>query len=706
MARSVQTEGRGQPNPLSDELKPLVVVVDPISRLIVDANIAAIEMFGGGRNDVIGASCRETLCPGLGCGCPFRCDSDIETHCAEHLLVRPDGVHEPYFRSITAVTMDGARRLIESFTSLGAVKRNEQALMESEEMFKGLVEVTFVGVYLIQDERFVYVNPRFAEIFGYTQEEITGGMMVSDLIMPDDRGLVMENIRRRLSGEVSNVHYSFRGMRKRGVPVDVEVHGSKTLHGGRPAVIGTLLDLTERRLAEDMCKESEKRAWHVDHHDQLTSLPNFKLFERLLGESLDRASGYSRVVAVIFLDLDRFKTVNEILGRRSGDRLLACVAGRLMTCLDDNGTVARFGGDEFGVLLWDLDSPQDVTDTLRKVMECFEFPFTPNGAEVYVTASVGAAFFPDDGHDAQTLLKNAESAMYRAKEKGKNNLQTYTPAIHAASIGRARIETLLRKALDKDEFELHYQPQVEPSGFKVVGVEALLRWHPPGLGAVGPARFIPISEDIGMIGPIGEWVIWEACRQYRAWRDMGFSSMVMAVNISARQFQLQDVVGTVERAIGEYGVSPEHLEVEITESVIADDVGAAGRALRELGELGVRIAIDDFGTGYSSFGNLKRFLFHTLKIDRSFIKGVPADQGDAAIATAICAMAKTLDLDVVAEGVETIEQLGFAREIGCARAQGFLFAHALPAADLAKALADGGVIEPCAGRFDKPEAGG
>jgi diguanylate cyclase (GGDEF)-like protein len=426
----------------------------------------------------------------------------------------------------------------------------------------------------------------------------------------------------------------------------------------------------------------QQRLDHLAHHDSLTELPNRLLLLDRLQRAMGRATRHGRQMAALFLDLDRFKQINDTLGHSTGDRLLRAVAGRLAKCLRQGDTVARLGGDEFAILLEDLDHPEDVAPILEKLMATMHHPFVLEGQEFFLSFSIGIGMYPQDGGDAETLLRNADTAMYRAKAEGRSGYRFYTADMNARAFERLDLESRLRRALERNEFVLHYQPKLDLGSGQVVGVEALLRWRHPDHGLVPPGEFIPTLEDTGMIVPVGRWVLQEACHQARVWQQAGLPPLTMAVNVSTYQFRRDDVCALVHEALASHAINPADLELEITESALMDDVGRAAASIRQLRDQGVRVAIDDFGTGYSSLAYLKRFAINSLKIDRAFVRDVCDDHDDAAIVAAVLAMAQRLQLQVVAEGVETRGQLDFLRNEGCDQMQGYLLARPMPASQL------------------------
>jgi diguanylate cyclase (GGDEF)-like protein len=427
-----------------------------------------------------------------------------------------------------------------------------------------------------------------------------------------------------------------------------------------------------------------ERVEYLAYHDGLSGLPNRSLFSKLLTRGIKLAHRHQRRLAVLFLDLDRFKQVNDTLGHEAGDQLLQEVARRLRTCLRDSDTVARLGGDEFVVLLPELDSGEYAAIVAQKILTALAQPFLMMGQEFRVTASIGICAYPEDGEDEQTLTKHADIAMYQAKEEGKNNFQFYSERLNANSLERLTLESSLRHALERREFRLFYQAKRDIASGRITGVEALLRWQHPDLGTVAPLQFIPVAEETGLIVPIGKWVLKTACLQVVAWQALGLADLSMAVNLTPRQFSDENLLGDIARILRETGMRPQLLELEITESLLIRDVDKTLRIMTGLKAMGVKIAVDDFGTCYSSLSTLRQFPLDTIKIDRSLVRDVsanpPADMDPEKqnLADAIIAMGRSLSLTVVAQGVETKEQADYLRAHACDEVQGFYFNKPLP----------------------------
>ncbi|MEK8126427.1 EAL domain-containing protein [Paenibacillus filicis] len=428
-------------------------------------------------------------------------------------------------------------------------------------------------------------------------------------------------------------------------------------------------------------KRAEEKIQHMAYHDALTNLPNRLLFDEKLKACFTEAERTGNMMAVIFFDLDRFKVINDTLGHHVGDQLLQRLAQKLQGYVDDKDIVARFGGDEFIILLTQMAHSEEAALFAEGIPDLLKEPFFIEEQELFVTASIGISLYPQDGSEGETLLKNADIAMYRSKEKGGNAFHYYHSDMNKRSMHRLNLEIHLRKALERGEFAVYYQPIVNLKNGSVFGMEALVRWHHPDWGMVSPGEFIPLAEETGLIVPIGNWVLRQACKQNREWQRKGYAALVVSVNISAIQFHQMNFVQIVMDALRDSGLPPGSLCLEITENVAMNNVSHILDTMHRLRELGVRISIDDFGTGYSSLSYLKRFHVHTLKIDQSFIRDVTSDEDNAAIVTALIAMSHRLKIKSLAEGVETQEQLQFLIAQGCDEIQGYVFSKPMPASE-------------------------
>lgn len=438
-------------------------------------------------------------------------------------------------------------------------------------------------------------------------------------------------------------------------------------------------DITERY-------HTQKQINYLAYHDDLTGLPNRRFFTRHIDELLKHGVKENSIFAVMFLDLDSFKKINDTLGHNNGDVLLKLVAERLKTCCHaPNQLVSRMGGDEFTILLQEITDHTEAIHVAEEIIKAFEKPFAVDGYEFYITASIGVVFYPQDGTNVEVLMKNADIALYRMKDDGKNNYNIFKPVPNSSGIERLTLEHSIRKALDLDEFVVYYQPQIDILTGNIIGTEALVRWNHPTLGLVPPTKFIPIAEETGLIVPLGEWVLKTACLQNQIWKDKGFPPMSVSVNLSSRQFSRYNLVDTIKEILLETHIDPQYLELEITESMTMN-VDVAIEVLGKLKELGIQICIDDFGTGYSNLYYLKLFSIDRLKIDQSFVRNIMTDSNDADIVATIIAMAHKLGIDVIAEGVETKDQLDFLRSQSCHEVQGFYYYPPLPAEQIERLL--------------------
>jgi len=684
----------------------------------------------------------------------------------------------------------------------------ESLLREADTLLLGLFSNALVGVYVIQDNRFVFVNERLAEIFGYSQEELCDGLGPIDLTSPVDRELAQREIDRRVQGSVKTSFYRFCGLCKDGSPVNVEVFGVATQYAGQAAIIGILLDVSERTAAEravadqlrfigqlvdtipspvffkdeegrylgcntafeqyigitrqnllgrsvydispkDLAdkyfsadqalfeqrgtqtyeaavsyadgsrhdvvfykatfnkadgslgglvgvihdiserKRMEEAIWHEANYDPLTGLPNRRLLRDRLREELKRGERRHSELALLFIDLDRFKEVNDTLGHDIGDLLLVEAGKRICASLRASDTVSRQGGDEFVVVLPDLAKKSSAAQVAQEIIDALARPFDLQGHQAYVSASIGIAFFPEDSSKVETLIGYADQAMYAAKAQGRNAFCYFKPSMQSSAMARLELSNDLRRALPENQFELYYQPITDLASGRIAKAEALLRWHHPKRGMVGPGEFISLAEEIGIIGEIGDWVFHQAIATASHWREMlGEQALAVqvSINISPRQFIsgiCDDWIGDLQR----HGVDSQLLSVEITEGLLLDDRPAVVDTLLAFRDAGIQVSIDDFGTGYSAMSYLKKFDIDYLKIDRSFVRDMTTDPSDLAIAEAMIVMAHKLGIKVIAEGVETEAQKALLVEAGCDYAQGYLLARPMPQADFFRYVA-------------------
>lgn len=550
------------------------------------------------------------------------------------------------------------------------VSKRRRAQAEMLKLSSALTHSADAVMVTNREGKIEYVNPAFETITGYMREEIVGqdpSLLRSD---EHDENLFTEMWETISRGEVFRCELINR--RKDGSTFHEEktITPLKDAHGNITHYIATGVDISERIRAQEKLE-------YMAHHDAVTGLPNRVLLLDRVQQALVRGARENNQVAVLFLDLDGFKAINDTVGHHFGDRFLGEVASRLQYAVREEDTVARLGGDEFAIVLEGITSMNDVSKISRKFIREMAKPFILDGREMYVTGSIGIARFPADGEDVHTLLRKADSAMYRAKQVGKNTYRFYSEVEGEEDTARLELEQELRRAVERQEFVVYYQPQVSIDSSEVVGVEALLRWEHPTQGIVEPNRFIPLLEETGLIIDVGEWVIREVCRHAKGWKTMGLPELRIAVNLSSRQFSKRDLVGDIARTLDEYDMDPKRINIEITEGTLASNIEATVRTLEKLNAIGVTISIDDFGVGYSSLNYLKRFPIHKLKIDQSFVRDVTGDANDAAIAGAIIALAHKLNLEVIAEGVEQLEQLFFLSRQGCHEVQGHLISMPL-----------------------------
>ncbi|MBV9493942.1 MAG: EAL domain-containing protein [Acidobacteria bacterium] len=559
--------------------------------------------------------------------------------------------------------------------------RAEQELRETNQFATEIIQNAGEGIVVYdRNLRYRVWNRFMEELTGRAADEVMGRFAPE--IFPHIREQhVDELLRRALAGEMvssPDVHYWVPGTDRSGwVSAIYRPHFDS--RGKIAGVIGLIRDITERKAAEQQIE-------YQAYHDALTGLANRRLFQEHLTLALALAQRRSRLVAVLFLDLDHFKLVNDSLGHSIGDALLRQVANRLKASVREGDTVARVGGDEFTIVLQELAKREDAAVVAQKVLRMISEPVDVTGHRLYVTTSIGITLYPDDGDDAETLLKNADNAMYRAKAEGRNMYQMATQELNRSTQDRMTLESGLHVAIERGEFELFYQPQIDVRTMRIIGMEALLRWHHPERGLILPADFIGVAEERGFIVVIGDWVLRTACRQARLFRDRGMPNFRVAVNISARQFRDQSLVQTIETALAESGVHPSCLELEITESVAMENVELTLQILTTLRKTGISVAIDDFGTGHSSLSYLKRFPIDALKIDRAFVEDLPDRVEDAAIVRSVIQLAHGLNLRVVAEGVETKAQLDFLKGHDCREMQGHYFSIPLPASEFTTLL--------------------
>ena len=575
-------------------------------------------------------------------------------------------------------------------TLRGVVERAANAETLFEEQERAQVTLNSIGDAVISTDvggRVTYLNAAAQSITGWSLEEAVGRPLEDVFRIADattretaQNPMTLAILENKTVGLTSNCVL----IRRDGTEAAIE-DSAAPIHDRRGHVTGAVMVFRDVSMARAL---SLKMA-HLAQHDSLTDLPNRILLNDRLTQALALAHRKEQRLALLFLDLDRFKSINDSLGHAIGDRLLQSVAERLLTCVRSSDTVSRQGGDEFVILLPEVTQPADAAVTAEKILLALSTPHRIDRQDLHLAASIGIVTYPNDGTEAKTLLKHADLAMYRAKDSGRNTYRFFEPDMNGYTADRQSLESGLHRAIERHEFVLHYQPIVSLDSEELIGVEALIRWRHPQRGLVSPAQFVPIAEESGFIAAIGRWVLHEACRQSRAWRAAGLPPMRIAINISTVELRDKGFVESVGAILEEHGLVPQDLELELTETFLMRDSNSTAAVLQSLSDLGVRIALDDFGTGYSSLSHLKRFPIDTLKIDQSFVRNLPTDADDASIVDAVIGMGKGLQIRVVAEGVETREQLAFLRKRGCPEGQGYYFSRPVSAREFTQLLRRG-----------------
>lgn len=590
--------------------------------------------------------------------------ADTEITQLEYRIIRPDGAIRNVWAYGKAV-FDQNGQLYKRMGAIQDITDKVQAVSDMQKLSRALEQTDELVMITDREGRIEFVNAAFENVTGFLRNEITGklpNILHSDI---HDKKYFSELWSIILKGD------SFRDVivnkRKDGTTYCEEktITPLLDINGNITHFVSTGRDITERI-------QDQKHMEFLAHHDALTRLPNRTLFSDRLNHALQRRHDNNEKLALIFVDLDRFKMINDTLGHEVGDQFLQLLSTRLLNCLRADDTIARLGGDEFAILLENIHSGEEVAGIARKILESFTKPVTVDNLDLFVTASLGISVFPMDGTDSQTLLKHADTAMYRAKDLGRNSFQFYSSDMSTKALERLTIETSLRHALEREEFVLYFQPQYDLFQQRVVGMEALLRWNHPEFGLIAPEDFIPILEEIGLILDVGAWVLHHACEHAQRWNNNGLTPIRLSVNVSTRQFGSAQFVDTVKAALQETQLDPQLLELEITESILLQNHPHIQKTFNALLDTNVRLALDDFGTGYSSLSYVKRFPIDVIKIDRSFIRDITTDADDASIVEAIIAMANSMNIEVIAEGVEIEQQQVFLLERGCHIIQGFL----------------------------------
>ncbi|WP_226529236.1 GGDEF and EAL domain-containing protein [Metabacillus niabensis] len=547
--------------------------------------------------------------------------------------------------------------------------------MEREERYRGLVEMSPDIIAVIRDWKFVFINKAGSELFG-TSDII--GRHVLEFVSTENVRSIKDIVQEMDDNDkdIEKNYFECQLLLSNGDVIDAEVSLMKILYEGRIAKLVVGRDITERKKAQQLIH-------NMAYYDSVTNLPNRNMFKEHVNNSLT-TNGENQELAVLFLDLDRFKVINDTKGHSTGDLLLKDVADRIRNTVKSDGLVSRQGGDEFLILLEGMKKDK-IEKIAQQIIDDFSRPFFVHGEEVFVTASIGISLYPYDGKDQETLIKNADTAMYLAKERGKNNYQYYNEGLNTQSTRKMVLEVGLRKALDTNQFNMVYQPQFELETGTIIGMEALIRWEHPTLGPISPVEFIPIAEETGVIVQIGKWILQQVCNDHNQWKQHGHGSIKMAVNISVRQMQEQEFVSSVKQVLEEYNIDPNMFELEITESIM-QNINHSIVILKELKELGVKIAIDDFGKGYSSLSYLKHLPIDKIKVDKSFVDDILDPTHNGSIAKAIIDMGHIMKFTVIAEGIEEEKQVDFLLKNNCKLGQGFFFSKPLPEHDIRKLL--------------------
>lgn len=653
----------------------------------VEVNRVACARLGYSRHDLLSMSPVDLMPERQLANLPtlmerLRCEGNL-TFEASYLA--QGGEEVPFEFSVRQFMLGGQPYVLSIARDLTERKQNEFRLRESEARYRHLVEVSPEMVAVYSDERLVFINDAGAKLLGASDSSEVTEHTVWRFLHPDFHSVTRNRVlRARREGEkLPPIEERF--LRLDGTEVDVEVQSTAIVYQGKQALLVLARDITERKRAATIIHR-------MAYYDSLTGLPNQRMFGEQLDKVLAEAGTARQGVALLYIDLDRFKVVSDSLGRQTGDQLLRETADRLAAAVGTRGLTAHLGGDEFGVILQQMAYPSEASDLATRLVQVIRArPYVLEHQEVFITGSVGVSVYPEDGTDHSSLVRSADLAMNRMKSFGGNGVQVYNPGLNNVNLlsQRIQLEHHLYQALARNEFSLVYQPKVSAKSGRSIGVEALLRWHRDPLQPISPTDFIPLAEENGLIVPIGEFVLREACRQVQIWRESGLQPMPVAVNISPRQFHKTDLVQLITTVLTETRLPAEWLELEITESLLMDDSDRIARTIHELRQMGVQISIDDFGTGYSSLSYLKRFPVDRLKIDQSFVKDMGVDGSHAGIVAAMIELGHSLHMKVLAEGVETHAQRDFLTAKQCDEMQGFLFSQPLTAAKLTTHLTAG-----------------
>jgi diguanylate cyclase (GGDEF)-like protein/PAS domain S-box-containing protein len=651
-----------------DSVPSGIIIVDQERHVIIDINPAAARMFGSARKNIIGSVCHKYICPAEIGQCPIT-DLGKTVDNAERVLLTAKGDTCPVLKTVTPILMAGKTYLIESFTDITDLKQAEEKVRQSEKRFRDISEAA--GEFLLEmdpEGRLAFLSDRAMDVLEYEPGELLGRTPF-DLMPPSEaehaRLFFGEHVRDRTGFRDFEVHIATKSGRM--VWVDLTAVPNFDLDGTFLGHRGAAMDITER-------KQAEEQLLHNAFYDGLTDLPNRALFMDRLGHALRRANRVrDHSCAVIFLDLDRFKVINDSLGHMMGDKLLNETACRLKRCVRPGDTVARLGGDEFVMLFEQIQDVETAKAIADRIQYALSIPFMIEGSEIRCTASMGIALTSPDYERPEEVLRDADITMYRAKALGKARCEVFDPSMRLEAAALLHLENDLRRALELNELRIHYQPIVALSSGKTIGLEALIRWQHPRRGLVPPGDFIPLAEETGLIVPIGEWVLRTACSQMKAWQEEGLAPLRMAINVSTVQLRQADFADMVMKVLGETKIEPGLLDLEVTESVLAERNRSIIEMFHKLKALGIRICLDDFGTGYSSLGYLRGLPIDVLKIDVSFTRTLTSDKECGKIVETILMLGKSLGTEVIAEGIETDEQLDYLKAFDCGSGQGFLF---------------------------------
>ncbi len=668
----------GEIRMLADNVPVLIAWFDAVAFKCIFANKAYAHTWGLTEETIVGRSVREVIGEE-----GYREISPYidRVRRGESVIYERNIVDKEGARRVMEVSLlpqrDAAGETLTAFVLAHDITRHrmaEQAIRDSEERLRKFADATRAGIAFHDEGIVTDCNEAALQLCGYSREEFIGSAIIN-YVSPEFRAEAQENVRTGYERP-----YESEILHKDGTRIPVEFEGRHMPFNGRMHRLSVVRDIRRR-------KESQARIDFLAHHDALTRLPNRTLLLDRLEFILANARRRGTQVGLLFIDLDNFKTVNDSLGHSAGDQLLKVVAGRIQEALRAGDVVSRHGGDEFLVVLPELDGAQASVPVAEKLLAAVTEPVMLEGHHVSVSPSIGISVFPRDGATADALIKNADAAMYLAKARGRSNYQFFNASLSEAAFRTLELETRLRQAIRESEFTIHYQPQMRISSGEVVGIEALIRWPQQNGGWIHPSEFIPVAEQRGLIRTIGGWVLREACRQNVAWQRQGLAPIPVAVNLSTVQFRQRNFLAEVEQVLKDTGLDPRYLAFELTESMLMDDVNDLARTLEHLKALGVKLAIDDFGTGHSSLMHLKRFPIDKLKIDRTFVRDTPGDADDVAITAAIIDLARNMGITSIAEGVDDKAQFDFLKSRGCDEVQGYLFARAMPPAEVALWLA-------------------